>query len=141
MKYKQRNVGENYNEKSEINQLKKKIQQSILKKEFNNMEEQKSQNPYQSNYYQSYDNKKRSFRDDDINQKTKFWQKGEKVRYEHIERSKNQEVQGLRDNKHQKVLLNKQMGFKSRLRIGQSNPRKNINETQAQRTRYDVHED
>ncbi|KEJ82957.1 hypothetical protein OXYTRIMIC_623 [Oxytricha trifallax] len=38
-------------------------------------------------------------------------------------------------------LLNKQIGFKNRLRIRQSNPSKKINETQAQSIRFDVHED
>ncbi|KEJ82429.1 hypothetical protein OXYTRIMIC_316 [Oxytricha trifallax] len=104
------------------------------------MEEQK-QRYSQESQHNYYDSKRRNFRDDNIDKKAVFWQKVKEVRYEHRDRSKDQEVLGLRDNKHQKVPLNKQMGFKSRLRIGQSNPSKKIHETKPQRTRFDIHED
>ncbi|KEJ83157.1 hypothetical protein OXYTRIMIC_446 [Oxytricha trifallax] len=59
----------------------------------------------------------------------------------HSDRSKDQEVLGIRENKQSEVPLNKQMGFKRRLKIGQSNPSKRLQGTQPQRTQFDVHMD
>ncbi|KEJ82481.1 hypothetical protein OXYTRIMIC_178 [Oxytricha trifallax] len=74
-------------------------------------------------------------------EKNQFWKKVQEVRYSHRDRSKDQEALGIRNEDHFKVPLNKQMGFKSKFKIGKSNPSKKINETQSQRTSFDKHED
>ncbi|KEJ82466.1 hypothetical protein OXYTRIMIC_060 [Oxytricha trifallax] len=75
------------------------------------------------------------------NKKRDFWNKVQEVRFNHRDRSKDQEAMGMRNEEHYQVPLNKQMGFKSRLKIGKTNPSKRINETQAQRVSFDKHAD
>ncbi|KEJ83115.1 hypothetical protein OXYTRIMIC_258 [Oxytricha trifallax] len=82
-----------------------------------------------------------NYRKEQHYKKEQFWQKVKEIRYDYRDRSRDQEALGMRENKNQKVPLNRQMGFKSRLKIGQSNPSKKINETKAQRTSFDAHED
>ncbi|KEJ82846.1 hypothetical protein OXYTRIMIC_532 [Oxytricha trifallax] len=54
---------------------------------------------------------------------------------------KTKEVLGKREEEIRMVPLNKQMGFKSKLKIGQSNPSKKINEPMIQRVEFDKHID
>ncbi|KEJ82739.1 hypothetical protein OXYTRIMIC_323 [Oxytricha trifallax] len=75
------------------------------------------------------------------NKKRDFWNKVQEVRFNHRDRSKDQEAMGMRNEEHCQVPLNKQMGFKSRLKIGKTNPSKRINESQAQRVSFDKHAD
>ncbi|KEJ82707.1 hypothetical protein OXYTRIMIC_286 [Oxytricha trifallax] len=74
-------------------------------------------------------------------EKRRFWEKVQEVRHNHRDRSRDQEILGEKDIEPFKVPLNKQMGFKSKLRIGNSNPSKKINPTQNQRAEFDKHKD
>ncbi|KEJ82683.1 hypothetical protein OXYTRIMIC_388 [Oxytricha trifallax] len=78
---------------------------------------------------------------DQYNKKREFWGKVQEVRFEHRDRSKDQEVLGIRNEKSREVSLNKQMGFKSNLKIGKSNPSKKMHEPKTQRVEFDKHED
>ncbi|KEJ83013.1 hypothetical protein OXYTRIMIC_782 [Oxytricha trifallax] len=75
------------------------------------------------------------------NEKREFWRKVQEVRFNHRDRSRDQEALGMRNEEKNRIPLNKQMGFKSRLKIGKSNPSKKINESKSQRTQFDKHED
>ncbi|KEJ82593.1 hypothetical protein OXYTRIMIC_471 [Oxytricha trifallax] len=75
------------------------------------------------------------------NEKKEFWRKVQEVRYNHRDRSRDQEALGIRNEEKFKVPLNKQMGFKSRLKIGKSNPSKKLHESKNQRIQFDKHED
>ncbi|KEJ82905.1 hypothetical protein OXYTRIMIC_228 [Oxytricha trifallax] len=104
------------------------------------MEENKSKSHQHKHHQNQYGNS-RNQRYQEWQNKAEFWQKVKEVRFMHRDRSKDQEVLGIRENKHSEVPLNKQMGFKSRLKIGQSNPSKRLYGTQPQRTQFDVHMD
>ncbi|KEJ82913.1 hypothetical protein OXYTRIMIC_486 [Oxytricha trifallax] len=73
--------------------------------------------------------------------KREFWQAVQEVRFAHRDRSKDQEVLGKKEEGNRKVPLNNQMGFKSKLKIGQSNPSKKINEPMIQRVELEKHMD
>ncbi|KEJ82704.1 hypothetical protein OXYTRIMIC_058 [Oxytricha trifallax] len=104
------------------------------------MEEQKQKSNY-GRYNQRHDSQVEDYRRKEGYKKAQFWQKVKEVRYEHRDRSKDQETLGVREDRHQKVPLNKQLGFKSRLRIGHTNPSKRINQSQPQRTDFNKHKD
>ncbi|KEJ82445.1 hypothetical protein OXYTRIMIC_395 [Oxytricha trifallax] len=55
------------------------------------MEEQK-QRYSQESQHNYYDGKRRNFRDGNIDKKAVFWQKVKEARYEHRDRSKDQEI-------------------------------------------------
>ncbi|KEJ82903.1 hypothetical protein OXYTRIMIC_756 [Oxytricha trifallax] len=105
------------------------------------MEEQKEKLQHQR-FNQSQNSRGREHRNNNGRRKAQFLQKVKEIRYDHRDRSKDQEALGAREDRGQKAPLNKQLGFKSsRLKIGQSNPSKRINKTQPQRTTYFRHED
>ncbi|KEJ82670.1 hypothetical protein OXYTRIMIC_117 [Oxytricha trifallax] len=74
-------------------------------------------------------------------EKRQFWEKVSEIRHSHRDRSRDQEAFGIGGEEQFKVPLNRQMGFKSRLRIGNSNPSKKMNQSQKQREQFDKHED
>ncbi|KEJ82488.1 hypothetical protein OXYTRIMIC_390 [Oxytricha trifallax] len=73
--------------------------------------------------------------------KIKFWDKVKEIRFDHRDRSRDLETLGKQEEKKREVPLNKQMGFKIRLKIGQTNPSKKIRESQKQRVEFDKHEE
>ncbi|KEJ83123.1 hypothetical protein OXYTRIMIC_348 [Oxytricha trifallax] len=84
---------------------------------------------------------RRSRRQDQYGKKREFWEKVQEVRFNHRDRTKDQEAMGLANNQSTRVPLNQQMGFKSRIKIGKSNPSKRTHESKAQRDQFDKHED
>ncbi|KEJ83183.1 hypothetical protein OXYTRIMIC_363 [Oxytricha trifallax] len=74
------------------------------------------------------------------NKKKEFWEKVQQIRFNHRDRSKDQEALCLR--REERVILSstKQTnGLKNRLKIGKLNPSKKINKSQAQRVAFDKH--
>ncbi|KEJ82626.1 hypothetical protein OXYTRIMIC_301 [Oxytricha trifallax] len=93
------------------------------------------------NEEESKERGRRSRRQDYCSKKREFWEKVQEVRFNHRDRTKDQEALGLANNQGTRVPLNQQMGFKSRLKIGKSNPSKRTHESKAQRDQFDKHED
>ncbi|KEJ82381.1 hypothetical protein OXYTRIMIC_515 [Oxytricha trifallax] len=98
---------------------------------------------HKDNHYQGRSSKKDTISDKrgDRFEKKQFWEKVKEIRFNHRDRNRDWETMGVEEKKLKQVPLNKQMGFKSRLKIGQSNPSKKIKETQKQRVEFDKHED
>ncbi|KEJ82970.1 hypothetical protein OXYTRIMIC_062 [Oxytricha trifallax] len=103
------------------------------------MENNKKRTPYQINKFKSraYINHSLNGRGDN---KREFWDKVKEVRFQHRDRSKDQETLEFRGNRAERTPLNRQGGFKRRLKLGHTNPSKKINESQPQRQHFDKHE-
>ncbi|KEJ83009.1 hypothetical protein OXYTRIMIC_180 [Oxytricha trifallax] len=75
------------------------------------------------------------------NKKNRYLERVDEIRFDHRDRSKDWEALGFRSRYQEEIPLNKQMGFKNKLKIGKSNPSKKLNEPQKQRSQTERHVD